>query len=214
MARVMIKNSGALPDNFKFATVSADICSQHLIESFKQRFDVELFSEYGCTEASIISSNTCTHNKAGSVGKIDYTKVKIVDQEIHATTQWKNQPEWVNTGDIGYVDADGFLFILGRTKEIIKRQGKTIFPYELEKNLQSVAGVDEAVIYCDGTDNKGDCIGLAYVGAAEVEELKSYCLTNLPADYRPKKITRLKMIPRVGPKVRRREMREHVNKFQ
>jgi acyl-CoA synthetase (AMP-forming)/AMP-acid ligase II len=214
MARVMIKNSGALPENFKFATVSADICSRQLIESFKQRFGVELFSEYGCTEASIISSNTWEHNKAGSVGKIDAAKVKIINNEIYATTQWKNQSDWVNTGDIGSIDADGFLFIQGRTKEIIKRQGKTIFPYELEKNLEAVTGVDEAVVYCNGTDNKGDCIGLAYAGTAEVEEVKSYCLTNLPADYRPKTITRLKTIPRVGPKVRRREMREYVNKLQ
>lgn len=213
MAKVMIKNSGSLPANFKLATVSADICSQSLIESFSQRFELELFSEYGCTEASIISSNTFAYYKVGSVGCVDATKVMIIENEIHAIAGWKDQPDWINTGDIGTIDTDGFLFIHGRTKEIIKRQGKTIFPHELEKNLETVAGVDEVVVYCDGSDNKGDCIGLAYVGSIDVDQLKSYCLTNLPADYRPKKITHLKMIPRVGPKVRRREMSKYVNKF-
>lgn len=213
MAKVMIKNDGQLPRTFRLATVSADICSDLLITSFNERFNLPVFSEYGCTEASIISSNTHLNNKIGSVGKVDNNKVKIINNEIYAIAEWMLEPTWINTGDTGLIDSDGYLFIQGRTKEIIKRQGKTIFPHELEKNLEQVPGITEAVVYCNNSDNKGDCIGLVYVGSISESDVRKYCSNMLPVEYRPKTITQLEKIPRVGPKVRRRELIKYVNKF-
>jgi len=214
MAKVMTKNTGNLPVNFKIATVSADICDVTLIKIFRKRFRLDLLSEYGCTETSIISSNSFGHMRDGRVGKVTSDSEKIINGEIHAVAKWKNIPDWVNTGDIGKIDHDGYLYIKGRTKEIIKRQGKTIFPKELEIHLENVAGISEAVVYRDGTDNKGDRIGVAYVGTINESELKFYCVNNLPAEYRPYKVTKIDQIPRVGPKVRRTEVRQYVNEIQ
>lgn len=214
MAKIMIKNTGQLPFNFRLATVSADICDSKLINAYRDRFGLDLLSEYGCTEASIISSNTFDKQRDGSVGQVNPSLVKLVNDEVHALAGWRNTPQWVNTGDIGELDSDGFLYIKGRTKEIIKRQGKTIFPKELEQHLEDIAGVEEAVAYADDVDNKGDRIGVAYVGTINEQELKAYCAANLPFEYRPHRVTKIDQIPRVGPKIRRKEVRQYVNEFQ
>ena len=51
--------------------------------------------------------------------------------------------KWFDTGDIGRLDSDGFLFITGRSKEVINRGGEIISPIEIEDAIQSHAGVSE-----------------------------------------------------------------------
>jgi long-chain acyl-CoA synthetase len=139
---------------------------RHLAEGF-QAAGIPLLQGYGLTESSpVISFNSLTCNRLGSVGRaIPGVEVKIAsDGEIltrgpHVMKGYWNDPEatartivdgWLHTGDVGHLDADGFLFITDRKKDlIITSGGKNIAPTELERLLISDPFVDQAVVFGD-----------------------------------------------------------------
>lgn len=118
---------------------------------------------YGITECSpVVCCNMPRHQRIGSVGRpTPYGEVQIVDGEILVRGDIVSQgyyrlPElteeafsdgWFHTGDLGYLDKNGFLFISGRKKNIIVlSNGKNVSPEELETALQGIAGIKEAFI--------------------------------------------------------------------
>ncbi|HTI50396.1 MAG TPA: AMP-dependent synthetase/ligase [Planctomycetaceae bacterium] len=128
---------------------------------------IPIYEGYGLTESSpVISFNSAAANRLGTVGhSIPDVEVKIApDGEVltrgpHVMRgYWKN-PEataetivdgWLHTGDVGTLDADGFLAITDRKKDlIITSGGKNIAPTELERLLISDPYIDQAVVYGD-----------------------------------------------------------------
>src|SRR5262249_31181095 len=124
---------------------------------------IPIYEGYGLTESSpVISFNSINSNKLGTVGRsLPDVEVKIAsDGEVltrggHVMRgYWKN-PEataqtiidgWLHTGDVGTIDADGFLSITDRKKDlIITAGGKNIAPTELERLLISDPYIDQAV---------------------------------------------------------------------
>lgn len=129
---------------------------------------INLFQGYGLTECSpLLTVNFDYYHRPGSVGKIvDKCQVKIVDGEIWAkgvsvsTGYYKNQKDteksfcdgWFKTGDLGYVDKDGFVFITGRKKNlIILNNGKNVSAEELEELIYKIPYVNEVIVY--GSNN-------------------------------------------------------------
>lgn len=129
---------------------------------------VTILEGYGMTESSgVISINTETENRNGSVGKpIPGAQVRIADDgEIQYKAgnvfrgYWKNNEKtaetltadgWLRTGDIGRLDADGYLTITGRLKDIIiTAGGKNITPAEIENRLKFSPYVSDAVVIGD-----------------------------------------------------------------
>jgi long-chain acyl-CoA synthetase len=127
-----------------------------------------LLEGYGLTEsAPVIAFNNMLDYRIGSVGHcIADVEVRIADDgEICARGPnimqgyWRN-PEataetiidgWLQTGDVGRVDADGFLFITDRKKDLfVTSAGKNIAPAELERLLGRDEYIDQAVVYGDG----------------------------------------------------------------
>ena len=126
---------------------------------------------YGLTETSpVISAGTDFEQEIGSVGKVfPSVKLKIIDKdengigEIHvkgptvmlgyyqneeATKAVLDNKGWFNTGDLGYVDKKGFLFLCGRKKSVIVlKNGKNVFPEELETVINRIDGVKESFVY-------------------------------------------------------------------
>ena len=136
---------------------------------------------YGLTETSpVISAGTDFEQRIGSVGKVfPSVKLKIVDKdengigEIHVkgptvmlgyyqneeATKEVLQKGWFNTGDLGYVDKKGFLFLCGRKKSVIVlKNGKNVFPEEIETVINKIDGVKESFVY--GKPDKDDEIDL------------------------------------------------------
>lgn len=122
-----------------------------LIDLFK-KYDITILQGYGMTEcAPVISTNLPWKIKKDSVGKImPNCRVKIVDNEIWVSGTsvmqgYYNMPEetaealkdgWLATGDLGYVDEDGYLFLTGRKKNlIITKNGENVSPEEIENKI-------------------------------------------------------------------------------
>ena len=214
-AKIMIKNLGTLNSNFRFAMAGGDTCSESLCSEFRERFGVELLANYGFTDGGCVSITTPMLHKDGSVGKVSSDTVRLSDSnEILIYQPWLESKKWLPTGDIGFIDADGFLWIRCRKKDIIKRQGKTIYPGELESHLAKVPGVTELVVYNDGQNNKGDRIGIVYSGTIVETDLKDYCVDHLPADYHPNSILKLDDIPRFNNKISRTWIKNYVDQLQ
>jgi long-chain acyl-CoA synthetase len=127
-----------------------------------------LLQGYGLTESSpVISFNTRSHHKLGTVGRpLPGVEVRIAaDGEIltrgpHVMKGYWKDPRatteairdgWLYTGDLGALDADGFLSITGRKKELlVLSSGKKVVPSHLEGLLMSDPYIDQAVVCGEG----------------------------------------------------------------
>jgi long-chain acyl-CoA synthetase len=127
-----------------------------------------VYQGYGLTESSpIISFNRKDFNKVGTVGlPLPGIEVKIApDGEVltrgtHVMKGYWNNPKatdeaiqdgWLYTGDLGELDADGYLSITGRKKDLmVLSNGKKVIPTELEGMLLGQSCIDQAVIYGEG----------------------------------------------------------------
>jgi acyl-CoA synthetase (AMP-forming)/AMP-acid ligase II len=196
--------------SWKFATVSAEMCKSELIHQFQNKFNIPLLAEYGCTEASVISSNQIENNRPGSVGQISGNTVKIINSKIFVLPTWQKQASWIDTGDLGFFDADGYLNITGREKELIKKNGINVYPIDLENQICQITGVEQAVIYPIHTSSQ-TLIGLAYVGKINKIELANKLVQHINSFYQPDRIIQVTQIPQVGNKIRRLEMENYVS---
>lgn len=132
------------------------------IQTFK-KYGITILQGYGMTECSpVISTNLSWNNKEGSVGKLmPNCEAKTVDDELwvkgtsvmqgyyHMPMETKEALEdgWLKTGDLGYVDEDGFVFLTGRKKNlIITPNGENISPEEIENRLGENRLVQEVLV--------------------------------------------------------------------
>jgi len=215
LARIMIKGSDTFHSRFRFIMVGGDLVSAELCRDFRNKFGINLLADYGLTEGATVSVGTLLDHRDGAVGKIDPSTVKFgEDNEIFVSPKWFTDGRWVATGDVGELDQDGFLWFKSRKKDIIKRQGKTIYPAELESHLEKLTGTTELVVYNDGKNNKGDRIGIVYSGSITEKELKDYCTANLPVEYYPNRIIRLDEIPMFNNKISRAKLKDYVDQLQ
>ncbi len=132
------------------------------IDLFK-KYGIKILQGYGMTEcAPVISANSNSAFKAGSVGRcLPNCEVKIVDEEIwvkgtSVMQGYYQMPEetaqtledgWLKTGDLGYIDGDGFLFLTGRKKNlIITPNGENVSPEEIENKIGAHRLVQEVLV--------------------------------------------------------------------
>lgn len=143
------------------------ILNPEYIEFFRD-MGIELLNGYGITECSgVITVNTPDHKKNGSVGKaipgcevkIDFHKNHVGEILVRGNNviekYYQNEEAnkesfidgWYRTGDLGYYDNDGFLFICGRLKNlIICSNGENVCPEELEGIISNIEIVNEVIV--------------------------------------------------------------------
>lgn len=127
---------------------------------------IQVLNGYGITECSpVVSVNRNRYYRSGSIGlPLECCEVRIQGGEIcvkgdivmagyyedEAATREVLEDGWFKTGDIGYLDEDGFLFVTGRKKNlIILSNGKNVAPEELEEKILDITGVKEVVVYVE-----------------------------------------------------------------
>ena len=152
----------------RFAVSGGASLSAHLGQFF-QSVGIPVIEGYGLTETSpILTANSLEEVKFGAVGKpLDTVELKIAaDGEILARGEgimkgYYNDPEltsdvidkdrWFHTGDMGTIDANGFLTITGRIKEmIVLSTGRNVFPVPIEQQLEESKYIAQAMVYGDG----------------------------------------------------------------
>lgn len=133
-------------------------------------FGIKLIQGYGLTESSpVITAEAETRTRPGSVGyPLDNIELKIEDPDSDGVgeilakgpnimlgynedeEQTKNTlvDGWLKTGDFGYIDEDGFVYVTGRKKDIIVlRNGKNVYPQEIEFLINKLPYVKECIVY-------------------------------------------------------------------
>jgi long-chain acyl-CoA synthetase len=198
------------------------------MEKFKERYGFELLERYGMTEtAVVIASNPLKgKRKPGSVGlPIPGVEVKIVDDEdnplpvnevgeivVRGPNVMKgywNRPQeteeafrngWFHTGDLGKIDEEGYLHIVGRKKEMIISGGFKVFPREVEEVLHTHPKVKEVAVVGIPDPVRGESVK-AYIvlkdgTTATEKELDEYCRNNLAAFKVPRIYEFVSSIPR------------------
>ena len=208
---------------------------------FKGVFGFEIIEGWGLTEAGANNSVNPLDGvkKVGSIGlPMKGTEMRIVDDHGNALTPGKqgeivirgpqlmkgywNKPEetaeilidgWLHTGDVGYVDDDGYFWITDRKKDLIIKGGENISPRTIEEVLFMHPKVSEAAVIGMKDDIYGENIKAFLVlnpgETATAEEIIEYCRTKLTNFLLPKEVAFLKSFPKslVG-KILKRELRK------
>lgn len=175
----------------RLARSSSASLAPSVIEGLEAALGVPVIEAYGMTEAAHqMASNPLPPavRKPGSVGPGAGPEVAIADEEgtlladdeigevvirgANVTAGYHGMDDltdhfhaggWFRTGDQGYLDEDGYLFLTGRLKEIINRGGETIAPREIDEALLRIEGVRQAVAFAVPDQSLGEEVGAAVV---------------------------------------------------
>jgi len=191
----------------------------------EQFLHVKMFEFYGASELSFVSflCNGSDEDKLGSVGKpfhnveiqirnayLDKASIQAIgtifvrsrmlfDGYIHpgshSTQSIKDDNGWVTVDDMGYLDEDGYLYIVGREKNMILYGGINVFPEEIESVLLKHPDVQEAAVV-GMTDSYWGQIPVAVIkGHASKKALKKLCMESLSSYKLPRKWFFVEEIP-------------------
>lgn len=158
-----------LGGNLRYVISGASAIDPVALEGFND-FGILAFQGYGMTEASpVLAAENTWHHRTGSIGysmpdvelAIDEPDANGVGEliargpnimlgyyENEEATNEVLRDGWLHTGDLAYVDKDGFVFICGRKKNVIVlKNGKNVFPEELELLISTLPYVEESMVF-------------------------------------------------------------------
>jgi len=194
--------------------------------AFEQRFSRPLLQGYGATEASpVVSFNRPRQNRPGSVG-LPLPNVRVTIREDMRELPhgehgevciegpgvmlgYHRQPEAtarkipsgiLRTGDRGWLDSEGYLFLAGRADDMLKVAGEKVYPAEIERVLEQMEGVEEAAVI--GLDDAARGTTLAAFVAArpgtalDPAAVRAACREKLETAKAPRTITVVEQLPR------------------
>ena len=168
-----------LGGNLRFIVSGGAPLDKEVAKGFND-FGIELVQGYGLTETSpVIASENFKKKKYGSIGiPMENIELEIVNKDENGIGEitvkgpnvmlgyYENDEEtknvikdgWFYTGDLAYIDKEGYLFITGRKKDmIVLRNGKKVFPDELETLINRLELVEECMVFgLPNENNKND----------------------------------------------------------
>jgi acyl-CoA synthetase (AMP-forming)/AMP-acid ligase II len=214
--------------SLKFITCGAAPLSAEIENQVRDRIGCTVKQGFGMTELapSHLGPNDIPPSKQGSVGVcIPNTESMIVDLETHlplspgqtgeiwirgplamkgylndpaATAATKDNDGWIHTGDIGYVDEDGYFYVVDRLKELIKYKAYQVAPAELEAVLLSHPAVADAAVVRSPDEEAGE-VPKAFVvlkSTATEDELIGYVAERVAPYKKVRRVEFIDVIPK------------------
>jgi long-chain acyl-CoA synthetase len=209
-------------------------------EACRQRFGLTVFEGYGLTEASpVVTISVGDDPRPGSIGvSLPGVDVRLVDEagddvlEGDTGEVWVRGPNvfagywedpdatataitpdgWLRTGDLAVTDADGYLYLVDRAKDLVIVSGFNVFPAEVEEVLLEHPAVEEAAVIGVEHPHTGEAIK-AYVvpssgATVEEDEIAEFCAERLARYKCPSAVVVVDELPHgLTGKVLRRELR-------
>ena len=229
----------ARPSSLRVIRSASASLAPAILAGLEATFGVPVLETYGMTEAaSQIAANPFELRKVGAVGRAAGPEIAIMDEtgrtlasgangEIvlrganmsrgyyndEAATQAAFRNGWFRTGDLGYLDDDGYLFIVGRIKDVINRGGQKISPLEVEDVLLSHPAVLEAGVFAVPHEKLGENVAAVVVlrpnAEATSDQLRQFARKRLAAYKVPSLIRSVAALPKgASGKVKRNALAE------
>jgi acyl-CoA synthetase (AMP-forming)/AMP-acid ligase II len=224
--------------SLRFAAASGSRMRPEVVISFMDQFGDVIYNNYNATEAGMIATATPQDLRAApeTAGKpAGGTEIRILDEDfnempagevggiyVRNSTQFDGYTSgktrefhegFMSSGDLGYLDGAGRLFVVGRDDEMIVSGGENVYPIEVEKTLTAHEDVAEASVIGIDDEQFGQRLAAFVVlsdgGSATPDMLKQHVRENL-ANYKvPRDITILDELPRSSTgKIVRRELQD------
>jgi acyl-CoA synthetase (AMP-forming)/AMP-acid ligase II len=211
--------------SLRFASASGSRMRPDVVTAFMDQFGDVIYNNYNATEAGMIATATPGDLRAApdTAGKpAEGTEIRILDPDFHEvpigevgsiyvrnSTQFDGYTSgstkdlhdgFMSSGDVGYLDDAGRLFVVGRDDEMIVSGGENVYPVEVEKTLAAHPEVSEASVIGVDDEQFGQRLAAFVVlnqgAAATPDTLKQHVRENL-ANYKvPRQITVLNELPR------------------
>jgi long-chain acyl-CoA synthetase len=201
--------------------------SPEVLREFTDRTGVPVHQGYGLTEASpVVTSTLCSEtNQVGSVGAaLPGIEIRLVDDDGRApegddpgeieirganlfSGYWPDgaggptAEGWWATGDVGFLDDTGDLFLVDRLKELVIVSGFNVYPVEVEDVIEEVPGVAEVAVIGVAHEETGEAV-VAYVRApgadpgAVAEAVREHCRIRLARFKQPSRVEVVDELPR------------------
>ncbi|MFO7753798.1 MAG: class I adenylate-forming enzyme family protein [Desulfobacteraceae bacterium] len=174
--------------NARMAVSTAIALDRATAEAFKSKFGLTLSQAYGIIEVGLPFINHRTDDEyIDSVGRIlPAYQLRLKDRDQNGrgrillkgkgmfeayVSPWQKRPEWFDTGDIGEV-SNGYLFIRGRTKNVINFNGMKIFPEEVENVMNDFEGIREARVFARPHRLYGQLPAAEYTTSEDVDQIR------------------------------------------
>jgi oxalate---CoA ligase len=214
--------------SLRFVRSAAATISPQLLQELESLLKVPVIEGYGMTEAYQLTANPLPPHvrKPGSVGRPVNSELRVVDEQgevlgadrvgeilvrggnviagyeavMPAINEQTFRQGWLHTGDQGYFDADGYLFLTARLKELIKQGGEQITPREIDEVLLQHPAIQEAVTFAIPHPSLGEVVAAAVVckpgETSTQEDLRAFVGKHLAAYKVPSQIICLDRLPK------------------
>lgn len=212
--------------SLKLIVTGADKCPDTLRQAYQEKHGLNIYEGYGTTETSpIITVNTPDHNRPGSVGWVlpnlqirmeqydtgevcktgEIGKIFVKGESVfsgyfddfEATTRSFHNG-WYDTGDMGYMDEDGFLWHVGRLRRFIKIGGEMVSLIQVEEVLEKLLPPDTSCCVVEVPDAvKGAKIIAAITRPIDERQVLQEMSKQLPTIALPKKFVIVEDIPKM-----------------
>ncbi len=226
--------------SIRYEMSAAATMPEEISRRWTDAFGRRIYEGYGLTECSPFACyNDLEEHRFGSVGRaVEGFELAIFDEQDRevARGEWGEivirgpgvmkgywgRPEdsakalrggWLHSGDIGRMDAEGYVYIVDRVKDMINVSGFKVWPAEVEQYLYKIPGVQEVAVYGMPDADKGERVAVAVVAkpGADLtgEAIVAYCRDNIAAYKVPAKVEIVNELPKSATgKILKRVLRE------
>jgi long-chain acyl-CoA synthetase len=222
-----LKNLGEKLKSIRYCFSAAASMATEVMREWKVRTGLDIHESYGMTEsAAMVTYNHYDRHVIGSVGTpVNLVEVQIRDLDGHVldpgkegeicicgpniTRGYLNNPaetkaafrgKWYRSGDIGYLDENGYLFIVDRLKDMIITGGENVYPREVEEMLYSRPEIQECAVVGLPDKEFGERVTAFIVPQKDqqpdAKDLKAYLKTHLAGFKVPKEFVIVDELPK------------------